>query len=281
MSNHVFNAMYRERVDIFKAAFCSLSEELFYDPNLGRLRHSGEFGMYRESIVRDFLRFIIPARLRISNGFVITPMNDVSTQCDVVIFNPDLTPLFENSERQKFFPVEAVNCVAEIKSKLSKIELKTALNKLARIKALSERIKSPVVRRKHNPVPFNPVDDPNDLMTTVLLCKKFDFDFTRIDKEIDSMYDPEVQPRHKHNLILSVEDGLLLYWDRALSPIPSIEQRILESTFLFPAENPYCHFCVFFTSMHVLMHSRTELLAELGQYAGELEGGRRWTASRD
>jgi hypothetical protein len=275
MPSDVFNALYRERVDIFKAGFCNVSQDVFFDATVGRLRHSGEFGMYRESIVRDFLKFVVPARLRISNGFVITGLNDVSTQCDVIIFNPELSPLFQSAENQRLFPVESVCCVVEVKSTLSKTDFTAAINKLASVKALSERIATPVVRRKHNPIPFNPVNDPSDLVTTVLICRKLNFDLSKIDVEMNSLYHTSVLPRHKHNLILSVDDGLLLYFDKSLNPIPSIEQRVLDNCFVFPDENPYCHFYVFLTSMHILMNTRTEIMPELGQHAGELEGGKR------
>jgi hypothetical protein len=42
MPSDVFNALYRERVDIFKAGFCNVSQDVFFDATVGRLRHSGD-----------------------------------------------------------------------------------------------------------------------------------------------------------------------------------------------------------------------------------------------
>ena len=50
MSNDIFDALLREKADIFKAAFSTVSTEVFYDPTARRLRHAGEYGMFREAI---------------------------------------------------------------------------------------------------------------------------------------------------------------------------------------------------------------------------------------
>lgn len=79
MSNRIFDALYREKIDIFKNSFSATSTEVFYDPENNRLIHAGEYGIYRESVVRDFLNFIVPQRLAISNGFLMSAMDDIST----------------------------------------------------------------------------------------------------------------------------------------------------------------------------------------------------------
>jgi uncharacterized protein DUF6602 len=72
VSNEVFDSLFRERADVFRSAFSSVSTEVFYDAKAKQLRHAGEYGTYRESIVRDFLKFIVPRGLDISTGFVIS-----------------------------------------------------------------------------------------------------------------------------------------------------------------------------------------------------------------
>ena len=101
MSNRIFDALYREKIDIFKNSFSATSTEVFYDPENNRLIHAGEYGIYRESVVRDFLNFIVPQRLAISNGFLMSAMDDISTQCDVVIFDSKMTPLFQGGDKHR------------------------------------------------------------------------------------------------------------------------------------------------------------------------------------
>ena len=120
MTSQIFDALLRENADIFRAAFSSVSTEVFYDPSTKRLRHAGEYGMFRETIVRDFLKFVTPRSLDMSTGFVITSKDDVSTQCDIVVFDSRMTPLYQEGDRQRFFPVESVFCIGEVKSKLSR-----------------------------------------------------------------------------------------------------------------------------------------------------------------
>ena len=274
MSNHIFDALLREKTDVFKAAFTTLATEVFYDPKEERLRHAGEYGIFREAIVRDFLKFIVPRSLEISTGFVITTMNDVSTQCDIVVFDPTMTPLYQEGDRQRFYPVESVFCVGEVKSTLSRVKFAEALNKLAKIKALGERIANPVIIRESPPRPFDPINHPYDLVPTILICQKLDFDLSGIETWMDSLYEPSVQHRHKHNLILSVEDGLLSYYnpDHNL-PFPRFWKSDLKHRFTWPGTNAYVHFKLFASYLFMLTASKTLLYPEFSDYMGTIEGG--------
>lgn len=231
--------------------------------------------MYREAIVKDFLNFVVPRGLDISTGFVITSMNDVSTQCDIIAFDSLMTPLYQEGDRQRFFPVESVFCVGEVKSTLSQKQLVGALNKLAAIKALSERILHPVVLRKSPPRQFDPENDAYDLVPTVLICQKLQFDLTGIETKLDGFYDTSVKHRHKHNLILSIEDGLLSYYDDTQKnlPYPRLKDVDLKHRFTWPETNAYVHFKLFASYMFMLTSSKTLLYPEFSDYMGTIEGG--------
>jgi len=275
MSNAIFDSLFREQADIFRAAFSSVSTEVFYDAERKKLRHTGEYGMYREAIVRDFLKFIVPRGLEISTGFIISAMDDVSTQCDIVIFDSKMTPLYQEGDRQRFFPVESVFCIGETKSTLSKTDLGQALNKLASVKAIGERIEEPTIIRKFPPGPFDPVNHAYDLVPSVLICQKLDFDLIDIENEIDNMYDPSVSHRHKHNLILSLEDGLLSYFDKngMTLPYPMLDGVDLKHRFTYPGSSNYVHFEIFGTYMFMVTSSKTLLYPEFSNYIGGLDGG--------
>ena len=275
MSSEIFDSLYRERVDVFRSAFSCVSAEIFYDPTNKTIRHTGEYGMYRETIVRDFLQFIIPRYLDISTGFIISSMNDVSTQCDIVIYDSKMTPLYQGGDRQRFFPVESSFCVGEVKSTLPKQQLADALNKLATVKSLGERINTPTIIRKSPSGSFDPLNHPYDLVPSILICQKLDFDLSNIENTIDGLYDSDVKHRHKHNMILSVSDGLFCYVDdnNKTLPYPRLKRVDLKHRFSFPSENEYVHFKLFGAYMFMLTSSKTLLYPDFSDYVGTITGG--------
>ena len=138
MSNKIFEELFSEKIEIFKNSYTNISKNLFYDEVSNKIIHNGEYGTYREAVTREFLRPFIPNNLDISTGFLINTCDEVSTQCDIVIYEPKMTPLVQTSELQRFFPVESVASIGEIKSNLKKHELKAAINKLASNKSLRQ-----------------------------------------------------------------------------------------------------------------------------------------------
>ena len=116
MPNRIFEEILLEEIETFKNSFSNVSKKMFHDPETNKLIHSGEFGMYREAIAKKFLRFFVPVRLEIDQGFLLNSINEVSTQCDIVIYDKNVTPLIRSNELQRFYPVETVCSVGEIKS---------------------------------------------------------------------------------------------------------------------------------------------------------------------
>jgi len=278
MANTIFNNLLREQINIFCAAFSETSNNVFYDPGTSRLRHPGEYGAYREAIVRDFMKFLIPRNLDISSGFIITATDKVSSQVDIVAFDAVTTPLYIGRERQRFFPVESVFCIGEVKSTLKKVDLKDALNKLAAVKRLSEEIPHPV--RMHTTgtgqkTPFAPQENPFDLAPSFLLCQKFDFKHSDIVNELDDMYEKDVEHRHKHNFILSIEDGLLCYDSTGGAlPFPVLPDQGTQNRkhrFVTPSELLLGEHLKFFAAfLNMVTLNRTRYIADFSNYIGSL-----------
>lgn len=215
--NDIFKKLLDSKIDNFIYAYRNLSRDVFVNEN-GDLIHPGEFGMYREKIVSELLTPFLPSKLGVGTGFIITSKNHISTQCDIIIYDKESTPIIENGE-QRFFPVESVVGVVEVKSKLSKSNFKDALVKLANIKALREDIgpKNPYVFKDGSYLGFNTKVNIRDQMATFLICESLEFKpgedldqlFADIYKDIDcSLY---------HNMILSLNDGVYLYHDKKKS----------------------------------------------------------------
>jgi hypothetical protein len=267
MANKIFDQLLKEEIDVFINSFSKVSKKLFSKDD-ERLIHPGEFGMYRESIARKFMRSFTPANLDIDQGFLINSNNEVSTQCDIVIFDSKYTPLLKNSELQRFFPVETVCAVGEVKSTLSFSDFKIALHKLAKTKKISENVKSPSIIFRHQSGDFSPKEYSNDLITTFLICQKLDFDIKRI---VD-VYDESFEVRHRHNMILSIEDGLILYeYSTKDKPgvlhLPTIDgKQQLDWALQSYSEGDIRHFKVFCNYMFDALSFRTILFTQISDY---------------
>jgi hypothetical protein len=236
MSNHVFKSLLESEAKKFRDSFSEDSERLFYDEASKKLRHSGEFGMYREVVCKQFLRYFTPRSLDIASGFVITPNDEISTQCDIIVFDLNNTPLIQTDDRQKFFPIETVITVGEVKSILTKGQLKSALIKLSHVKRLRNiNEQSPTIRRINytSPIGSHSADD----LFTFLICKKLNFDLTNISDDMENIYDG-ISRRYWHNVIFSIEDGLIIYYDgKKFHPWPeasfNIENRAEPTSVLY------------------------------------------------
>lgn len=275
MASEIFESLLKEKIDHFKSSFLSTSKNVFYDKKNKQIFHAGEYGTYRESIVKDFLQFIVPRDLDISTGFLITSMDDVSTQCDVVVFDSKMTPIYEEGSRQRFFQVESVHCIGEVKSVLSKKQFKEAVNKLAKNKALSERMDSVTILKKSPDGPYDPVNHPYDLIPSFLICQKLDFDITSIESDIDGLYETEIKHRHKHNMILSIEDGLLSYYDSNGKTLPycRLGGTDLKHRFTSSRDNKHVHFKLFTSYMFMLNTNKTLFYPDISNYMGSITGG--------
>jgi len=208
MANRIFDEILTEEIEIFINSFSNVSKKLFESEiSKNKLLHSGEFGMYREAIVKRFLRFFIPQNLGIDQGFLINSFDEISTQCDIVIYDGNHTPFIKSNELQRFYPVETVCAVGEVKSILDFATLKNACEKLYETKKITEKVASGSILRRYDDYPYADIKCGNDLITTFIVCQKLNFNL----EKITSIYDDNAEPRFMHNAILSLEDGLIIY----------------------------------------------------------------------
>lgn len=210
MANFVYKAILKSEIEKFQNEFSNVSKEVYYNEIKKQIFHNAEYGKYRERVVKDFLRFLIPKRLEINSGFVLTSKNEVSTECDIVIYDQNSTPLIQDADKQNFYPIEVVASIGEVKSTLNKIELKLALNKLARNKSLRKSIISPnTIIRREIKGSFNLSTQYYDNIFSFLICEKLNFNLENFD--INELYEDSVESHFRHNLILSIQDGIFLY----------------------------------------------------------------------
>ena len=197
MGSKHFRKLIEQQIDMFVNTFSQTSNSLFKNEQ-NKLIHPGEYGMYKEACFRNLLQSILDKDYSVSDGFIITACDNISTQCDVIV-NRSLSRPLTGDGIGKFYPVEDVFAIGEIKSNLSKAKLKSALRKLAKIKMLGDD-------RKNNKTTSRFIN--NYSIPSFLVCNKLDFDIKTID--FDEIYDG-IERKYWHNTILCLEDGVILY----------------------------------------------------------------------
>lgn len=116
MSKGLYHQVYHSRVEATLSACETIST----------LSHPGEKGRIREILIQQLFRPLLPSDLGIGSGFIVSSNGEVSCQHDIVIYDKAILPpiLFDLSTG--FFPIESVLYSIEIKSKLTRQELKSS-----------------------------------------------------------------------------------------------------------------------------------------------------------
>lgn len=276
--NTVFASLVKEKIDLLRHLFSGSSRRTFVDEKTGKLIHPGEFGTYRERIIRDFLQLCVPCRLDIGSGFLIAHDGQVSTQTDIVIYDKTAAPRIESNDDQRFFPVEAVCAIGEVKSILSKTDLKNALIKLSKTKSVADALSStlPLFKDRNIKIEqFNRKINPYDQIVSFLICEKFDFDATSLPKEVDGWYEDIKEDYHKHNFVLSIEDGLLAYVGNSGKTwmYPPTAQLKARNRFVATENGSDVHINLFCDYVFHTTSSTTILFPEMVSYMPPLSGG--------
>ena len=272
--NQIFESLIKSKIEKFYNDYIDLSRQIFVNEE-GTLIHPGEFGTYREKIIKSLLQPFLPSRLDIGSGFIITAKDNISTQCDIVIYDKANTPVIE-TEEQRFFPIECVVGVIEVKSKLNKSTFKEALRKLAKIKELKNDIgKCPYIFKNFvSSDPFNPKDHIKDQMATFLICESIDMDFQ---KEINTFFKEaykEIDKSLYHNMILSLNDGCFMYYDENGRPIYypyfDYDQEVYGNELEKPHPKGYDkeHIMLFINYFFMIISSVSVMFLEITNYLG-------------
>ncbi|MEZ5007523.1 MAG: DUF6602 domain-containing protein [Chitinophagales bacterium] len=296
MANWIFIELLEEKINELKHSF-NISDRIFRDENKNnKLFHSSEFGSYREESCKEFLSFFVPKTYGIDSGFIITPNNEVSSQCDIIIYDKSNTPLIKSSGLQKFFPIETVVAVGEVKSTVNSVkELDRYLEKLSKMKEYRKSLLYPTYVKKEKKMSeslgkemkdkFNPNINPRDQITTFLICKNFNFDCNDLESKIN---EKNIVAEDKHNMVLSLEDGLLAYeceseflkqYDKmygveglpqkAIIPYPIKGINKFDSIY-FSSDNTNKHIQAFVSYLYMQICHTTVLFPDIMHYIGVL-----------
>lgn len=201
MASKVFQQIFERHIAQFVGLYSEDSTTIFRDEK-SRLIHPGEYGKYREESCKELLRMILGKEVSISDGFVITSGDKISTQCDIIVYNSKVSPFIADGIA-KMFPAEEVRMIAEIKSTLSRQGFIDALRKMA------ENKKMIIDGRSGDGIcPHGRTSKMYDTVISFLICNKLDFAFDKL--MYDEVYSG-IDRVYWHNSILSVEDATLSY----------------------------------------------------------------------
>jgi len=185
------------------------SKILFSDETKhNNLFHAAEYGAYRERLISGYLNLILPKKFGVGTGFIVNCDNQVSTQCDVIIYDKSKTPLLDAPNNARFFPVETVSCVIEVKSTLTLKNLNTALEKIFSIKKLKKVLydtDSGTTDLGNEYIPENEVHQ----FGGVIICDKLDFN---IQEQLENIFLPTTDKSFANNIILSLNDGIIMHY---------------------------------------------------------------------
>jgi hypothetical protein len=98
--------------------------------------HHGVAGQETENLLIDFLNERLPRRFSAVTGLVIDTENSLSKQCDVLIYDAENSPVYRAGSVGQILPSDSIAAVIQVKSKLSKAELKDAAENIASVKKL-------------------------------------------------------------------------------------------------------------------------------------------------
>lgn len=237
MSNPQYIEIFSQKIHQFLSRFHA-ARRIYGDAhNDDKCYHNGEFGRSREDACINLLKNTICSSFGVSHGFVLNHSGGRTTQCDIVIHNPQHHPLEDSNTGTQFFTAESVVAIGEVKSILTPSKLYAALDKLAANKAIRDALNGPSLHdlRTRQLVDMNTEIHHTIAPFTFLICEKIEGFSNDFAQKICMHYSDKGTPRHlQHNLVISLADGVCTYDGAQVSKI------IKESVGIFPYPKLKC-----------------------------------------
>lgn len=121
-----------------KKVFRGISNKIMSDFIISaEINHNGNKGTYRENALKNFLsQGRLPGRYGIGSGEIVGPIQNVSKQSDLIIYDQLNGFSLVYDEGIQVYPIECVAGVIEVKSTLNKTEFIKALENIKSVKSL-------------------------------------------------------------------------------------------------------------------------------------------------
>lgn len=101
--------------------------------------HHGERGRIAEEIIKSVLTRTLPKRYSIGTGVIISAHGDVSRQTDIVIYDNFYNSPLLSEFGSSIFPAEIVFATMEVKSVLTKTELRKSIDAIMQIRKVGSQ----------------------------------------------------------------------------------------------------------------------------------------------
>lgn len=112
--------------------------QIDFESVTSKVQHNGEKGTARENTLKEYLRKYVPEKYCFSKGIIIDCKEEQSRQVDIIIHDKFLTPLLMDMQDTKLVPIESVYAVIEVKSTLTKEELRKCVNNIKSVRGLEK-----------------------------------------------------------------------------------------------------------------------------------------------
>lgn len=233
--SEIIESLVRCKSQEFMSRYIDSSREVFTNEK-NKLIHPAEFGTYRERLVKDFISSLLPSYYGFGEGFLVNRESQNSTQCDIVVYNANETPRLDSLNENRFFPVETVYGIGEVKSRLSKSQLIEALRKLQTVKTLRnvkpedtnpindidvnlldpnryKYTEYPVSEKEHTKMSYwDPHWNEHQNLVSFLICESIELGKNGLIELNNKLYKSGFESISKrHNFLLSLKDGLMTY----------------------------------------------------------------------
>lgn len=106
------------------------------------VKHNLSSGTANEAILRQFLLEHAPKNIDVGEGFICDPSqkNEVSKQCDILVYDQGTYPLVYSDEPIKVVWPEAAKMVIEVKTQFGKSDIESALENIKSARMINEQI---------------------------------------------------------------------------------------------------------------------------------------------
>lgn len=124
---------------IFDRILSSLETELHKRYEISStIRHRGEKGRQRENGLAVFLKEYLPSAYGVATGELISiEGSNLSPQCDLIIYDRLITPIIGKYDAVQQVLISGTYCVIEVKSAITKSNLKDTEQKFTKIRKLN------------------------------------------------------------------------------------------------------------------------------------------------
>lgn len=103
----------------------------------GMIEHPGLKGRLREIVIEELVKPFLSPHIGAATGTIVDPYGKQSRQVDVILYDEQVTPPILFSEREGVIPCHSVVATIEVKSSLTREELKGAVENARSVKLLS------------------------------------------------------------------------------------------------------------------------------------------------